>query len=142
MRKTMTRLMAAAAAISVLAISTSAFAADGVSLSTVSGGVLVNQGQGFKPAKPGMNLRAGDRVIVTSTGRAGINYPGGCGVALGSGSMATISTATPCQTSARNAGIVSSQTQPSATSKAALGKLGPPLGTLKGLGGGGQSSSP
>ena len=102
--------MPAAAAIATLALATSAFAGDGsVSLSKVSGGVLVNQGHGFRPATPGMNfLHPGDRVLVTVNGAAGLNWSGGCGVALSGGSLAPISGATPCTAGARNAGIISS----------------------------------
>jgi hypothetical protein len=141
----MTRLMTAAAAIAVLALSaTTALAAgDGnVSISKVSGGVLVNQGHGFKPATPGMVLRPGDRVLVTLNGRAGLNFSGGCGVSLAGGSMATISKAVPCQTGARSAGIVSPASTPATPPKKTAFGFGPPLGTLRGLGGGGQSSSP
>lgn len=141
----MTRWMPAAAAVvtlaATLAMTTQAFAGDGaVSLSRANG-VLVNQGHGFRPATSGMILHPGDRVLVTLNGGAGLNWSGGCGVALSGGSMATISTVTPCSAGARNAGIISSNT---------LGKGGGlgggfpinPIGVLRGLGGGGQSSSP
>ncbi len=143
----MTRLMSAAAAIAVLALSaTTASAAAGgsVSISKVSGGVLVNQGQGFRPASPGMVLHPGDRVLVTLNGAAGLNFSGGCGVSLSGGSMATISSASPCQAGARNSGIVTPMAKtnvaPNAT-RSGLG-FGTPIGVLHGLGGGGQSSSP
>ena len=136
----MTRWMPAAAAVAMFAMATSAYAADGaVSLSKISGGVLVNQGHGFHPATAGMVLHPGDRVLVTSNGAAGLNWSGGCGVALGAGSMATISNATPCSAGARNAGIVTANAAANATPS----KLpGGPLGGLRGLGGGGQSGSP
>ena len=134
----MTRWMPAAAALATLALATSAFAGDGVSLSKVSGDVLVNQGHGFRPATSGMTLHPGDRVLVTLNGAAGLNWSGGCGVALGGGSMATISGATPCTAGARSAGIVS------ANSVAKPGFTLPikPIPVLGGLGGGGQSHSP
>jgi hypothetical protein len=138
--------MPAAVAVATLALATSAlptsaFAGDGsVSLSQVSGGVLVNQGHGFRPATPGMTLHPGDRVLVTLNGGAGLNWSGGCGVALGAGSMATISNATPCTSGARTAGIVS----PNSVAKPNLALQPPisPIGSLHGLGGGGQSQSP
>jgi hypothetical protein len=143
-REAMTRLMSAAAAIAVLALSatTASAAGDGVSISKVSGGVLVNQGQGFKPATPGMVLHPGDRVLVTASGQAGLNFAGGCGVSLGGGSMATISTASPCTAGARNAGIVTPMAQTNTVSRNSIGGGGGPIGILHGLGGGGQSSSP
>ena len=138
----MTRWMPAAAAVATLAatltMATWAFAGDGtVSLSRANG-VLVNQGHGFHPATPGMTLHPGDRVLVTLNGGAGLNWSGGCGVSLAGGSMATISTVTPCSAGARNAGIVN------ANSVAKPGFIIPirPVVPLRGLGGGGQSSSP
>jgi hypothetical protein len=95
-------------AVAAVASASAAWAdsAPSVNLSTVSGDVMVNQGQGFKPATPGMSLRAGDRVIVTAHGRAGLVYAGGCNVSLGAGSMATISAATPCKAGAHTAGVI------------------------------------
>ena len=86
--------------------------ADGTSqanLSTVNGMVLVNQGQGFRPAVPGQVLRTGDRVIVTTHGGARLTYVGGCSVSLAPGSMATIGSLAPCKVGLRQAGIVSGQ---------------------------------
>jgi hypothetical protein len=137
----MTRWMPAAAALTTLAIATSAFAADGaVSLSKISGGVLVNQGHGFRPASAGMVLHPGDRVLVTVNGGAGLTWSGGCGVKLGGGSLATISSATPCTAGAHNAGIVTAN-----VASNERGGGGGPIGILKGLGslgGGGSSESP
>jgi hypothetical protein len=133
--------MSTAIALATLGIATSAFAGDGaVSLSRVSGDVLVNQGHGFRPATAGMVLHPGDRVLVTPNGGAGLNWSGGCGVKLGGGSLATISGATPCTAGAHNAGIVTAN----AVSNARTGNPGP-IGILKGLGGlggGGSSVSP
>jgi hypothetical protein len=86
--------------------------ADGTSqasVTSISGTVLVNQGQGFQPAVPGQTLRTGDRVIVTARGGAHLLYAGGCGVNLAPGSMATIGTLAPCKVGLRQAGIVSGQ---------------------------------
>jgi hypothetical protein len=80
------------------------------SISAVSGDVLVNQGQGFKPATPGTVLHPGDRVIVTVNGKAKLLYGGGCGVPLAPGTMATISTFAPCKIGFRQAGIISGST--------------------------------
>ena len=99
----------------------------------------MNQGRGFPVRRPpAWCSHPGDRVLVTLSGAAGLNWSGGCGVSLGGGSMATISAVTPCSAGARNAGIVS------ANSVAKPGFSFPisPIGVLRGLGGGGQSSSP
>ncbi|HEY3814266.1 MAG TPA: hypothetical protein VGL66_13660 [Caulobacteraceae bacterium] len=105
------RASAAAAAFAVLAGYGIAHA-DGstqANISAVNGTVLVNQGQGFKPAVTGQVLRTGDRVIVTTRGGARLNYAGGCSVTLTPGSMATIGTLTPCKVGLRHAGVVSGQ---------------------------------
>ena len=136
----MTRWTPAVAAFATLAIATSAMAADGVSLSKVTGGVLVNQGHGFHAATAGMVLHPGDRVLVTTNGGAGLSWSGGCGVKLSGGSLATISNATPCTAGAHNAGIVTAHV---VSNERPVG--GGPIGILKGLGslgGGGSSVSP
>jgi hypothetical protein len=105
------RASAAAAAFAVLA-SYGIAHADGstqANISAVNGTVLVNQGQGFKPAVTGQVLRTGDRVIVTTRGGAKLSYAGGCNVTLTPGSMATIGTLTPCKVGLRQAGVVSGQ---------------------------------
>ena len=79
------------------------------SITAVNGTVLVNQGQGFRPATPGQTLHIGDRVIVTSHGGARLMYAGGCGVTLAPGSMATIGTVAPCKVGLRQAGVVAGQ---------------------------------
>ncbi len=75
-------------------------------LSNVNGEVLVNRGQGFRPAAPGMALRPGDRILVTARGRARLSYTGGCGVSLGAGSMATVTKLAPCKVGLRQARIL------------------------------------
>ena len=102
----------AAAAAFALAVGCGFAHADGTSqasLTAVNGTVLVNQGQGFRPAVPGQILRTrrpGDR---DHRGGAHLTYAGGCGVTLASGSMATIGTLAPCKVGLRQAGIVSGQ---------------------------------
>jgi hypothetical protein len=113
------RVSAAAAAIALLGGVGAGFGtahADGTTqtngqanLTAINGTVLVNQGQGFKPATPGQVLHTGDRVIVTTRGGARLGYAGGCGVTLTPGSMATIGTLAPCKVGLRRAGIVSGQ---------------------------------
>lgn len=56
----------------------------------VQGKVLVNQGQKFVPAKPGMALNVGDRVLVMDGARANVEYGSGCSLPLASNSAVTI----------------------------------------------------
>ena len=109
----MKRMLAGAAALAAISISTGALAADegGAKLSSVNGQVLVNQGQGFTQATPGMALRQGDRVLVTNAGQAGLSY-GTCRVTIAPGSIATISSASPCNAGLHKAGIISGQPAP------------------------------
>jgi hypothetical protein len=104
-------LLAASAALALLAapVVVQADTQPIANLSNVSGDVLVNQGDGFQPATPGLALHAGDRVIVSGTGQAGLFYSGGCGVSLAPGSMATVSSLTPCKVGLNQAGIVAGQ---------------------------------
>ncbi len=110
------RASAAAAAFALLAGYGIAHA-DGTSqasITAVNGTVLVNQGQGFRPAAPGLLLHAGDRVIISAQGGARLMYAGGCGVNLAPGSMATIGALAPCKVGLRRAGVVSGQSDDSA----------------------------
>lgn len=47
-------------------------------LGDVSGKVLVNQGRGFVSAKPGMEIRTGDRIVALDGASAQVVYGDGC----------------------------------------------------------------
>jgi hypothetical protein len=123
-----------------LAGAAQAATADGVGL-RVTGEVLVNQGQGFRPATSGVVLHPGDRILVPLNGQAGLTYSGGCGVVLGGGSLATISNVTPCQGGSHNAGIITSGGGLTSNARFASPNAGP-IKILHGVGGGGQTLSP
>jgi len=105
------RASAAAAALALVAGYGVAHAdgATQASITAVNGTVLVNQGQGYRPAAAGQTLHIGDRVIVTTHGGARLMYAGGCGVSLAAGSMATIGALAPCKVGLRKAGVVTGQ---------------------------------
>ena len=70
-----------AAALIALAASTGAVAAEPMvlaSLADVSGKVMINQGKGYVAARPGMQVRDGDRVIALEGAAARIVYQDGC----------------------------------------------------------------
>ena len=66
-------------------------------ISSVNGQVLVNQGHGFRPARSGLLLREGDRLISMHGGQALISYAAGCAKPLDAGSLLTINGAKACQ---------------------------------------------
>ena len=78
---THTRPLVLAAAVAALLAATGAQAAEQLvlaSLGDVQGKVMVNQGKGFVAARPGMEVRAGDRVIALDGAAARIVYNDGC----------------------------------------------------------------
>lgn len=59
-------------------------------LYNVQGKVLVNQGNGFVPARAGLALDAGDRVLLMDGAHAMVEYGSGCSLPLAPNSAATI----------------------------------------------------
>lgn len=78
-------------AVAVCAASTGAIAADPAvaiaSLDDISGKILINKGKGFVSAKPGMEVRPGDRVIALDNASARIVYRNGCVTSLRENSL-------------------------------------------------------
>lgn len=56
----------------------------------VQGKVMVNQGQKFIPAKTGMPLSVGDRILVMAGSNASIEYGSGCTLSLVPNSSLTV----------------------------------------------------
>ncbi len=82
------------ATVAILALSVSSLA-QAATLGSVSGTVLVNQGNGFVAAKAGA-LKAGDTVMSRKDGNAVIAYDGGCAVKVAPGSVVTVAAKSPC----------------------------------------------
>jgi hypothetical protein len=59
-------------------------------LTEISGGVLVDSGEGFMPVSGDVRLKLGDRVLVTKEGEAVLSYGGNCSFPLQAPSMTTI----------------------------------------------------
>jgi hypothetical protein len=97
-----------------MAFAGQAAAEESARIEKVDGSVLVSQGGRYVPAKPGMLLRVGDRVITTK-GTARLSHSAGCALAVGARSMATIK--------AGAAGCADSAVTPGSGAR----YLGPPL---------------
>lgn len=61
------------------------------------GRVFVGQTTAMQPARPGMPLYAGDRVVAVSGGRAEVVYPDGCAVAVPEGSLLAVKGPEQCR---------------------------------------------
>ena len=66
-------------------------------LTQISGGVLVDAGEGFTAVSEDVRLKLGDRVMVTKGGEAVLSYGGDCSFPLQAPSMTTIEP-TACST--------------------------------------------
>jgi hypothetical protein len=80
-------------------------ASPGATIATVKGEVSVMGGKGTAAAKPGVALKAGDRVLVRQ-GQATVRFTDGCEVKLAGNSMALVGAQSPC---ASGKGVVSVQ---------------------------------
>jgi hypothetical protein len=60
------------------------------------GDLTINQGQGFKPVKSGMNANVGDSVMVGPGGAATVVYADGCKVTVQPGAVVTVAPLSPC----------------------------------------------
>lgn len=88
--------------------------------------VMVNQGDSYVPAQPGMRLSVGDQLIAMNGGSAQLNFRSGCEQALGANEVLRIGATGAC-TSSGGAVPVNAQ-------------MAPPAGAP--AGGGGASAGP
>lgn len=92
----MKKIFALVASVSLIA-STSFAAASGIAeITSVSGKVLVNKGDGFQPVSGFVSLNAGDAVMVGEESVAAISYATGCTVTASPASVVTITEVAPC----------------------------------------------
>lgn len=70
-------------------------AASAATLSSVQGPVLINQGNGFVQATPGMTISPGDLVLVQEGAAAQVTYPNGAIANVTPGGMFTVPTVPP-----------------------------------------------
>ena len=61
--------------------------------------VMVNQGDSYVAAQPGMRLAAGDQLIAMDGGSALVNFRAGCESTLGANEVLRIDATTPCASS-------------------------------------------
>lgn len=78
------------ASVLALGVAGVAQAAPVAMLFNVQGKVLVNQGRQFVPARSGMALNIGDRVLLMDGAHAMVEYGSGCSLPLAPNSAATI----------------------------------------------------
>lgn len=72
-------------------------AAQATTLEVLRGQLIVNSGSGFKSARSGQALHAGD-IVVADPGAAGVLvYPGGCAVPIVMGVPITVQSHAPCR---------------------------------------------
>lgn len=74
----------------------SVVSASAATVAEVQGTVLVNTGQGFRPAVAGQELPAGAKVMINAGGRARISYPNFCVATLSPGQVYTVPQQAPC----------------------------------------------
>jgi hypothetical protein len=87
----------ALAAVAALFASTSIAGAAGIAeITSSSGKVLVNQGDGFAPVSGLVSLNVGDAVMVGDGAQAQISYAAGCTVTAEAASVVTIADVAPC----------------------------------------------
>lgn len=79
-------------------------AAPAAHLSALEGSVMVNQGKSFVPAKLGVELVAGDRVLVLKSGQATVTFADGCAVVVKPGKLVTVADQSPCASAQADAG--------------------------------------
>lgn len=68
-----------------------------VRLSRIEGGVLINQGTGYRHAEAAVNLKTGNRIMVNPGAAALLTYSDGCKVPLRAGAVFSIGKASPCR---------------------------------------------
>lgn len=81
----------------------SASMASAATLSEINGRALVSKGAGFSPAAKGSALTPGDRIVVEGSGTAVVKFNDGCAHNLTSGTIFTVTKASPCTLSSVDA---------------------------------------
>jgi hypothetical protein len=77
-------------------LAASVVSASAATLTEINGRALVSKGSGFVPAAKGVFLSPGDRVVVEGQGTATIQFTDGCSHPLSSGTIFTVTKASPC----------------------------------------------
>ncbi|MFW2439224.1 MAG: hypothetical protein ACN4GR_07620 [Arenicellales bacterium] len=85
-------------AVILAASSTSAIADEAFDASIVSmnGNVLVNQGESYRTATQGMNLKVGDRIMIMDGAELNMKYPDGCNFTFKDGQIVQIGSTSVC----------------------------------------------
>jgi hypothetical protein len=85
-------------ALLLAASSTSAIAAEqyNASILSMEGNVLVNQGESYQTATPGMNLKEGDRVMIMEGAKLSMKYPDDCTFSFKDGQIIEVGGISAC----------------------------------------------
>ena len=102
-------------------------------LDAVRGEVMVSRGDGFRPVKGAVELKAGDSVVVSGGGGATVRYSDSCKVPVVMGAVVIIGNSPPCAPTANNpatskappAGRVAAGTRPAGLETSRM-RLTPP----------------
>jgi hypothetical protein len=84
------------ACVVLLALSAPAFAAT-ATLTSVAGNVLVNKGERFEPAQPGLVVQTGDRIMVPADGATTLTFDDGCVLNLQPDTLVTVPATSTCK---------------------------------------------
>jgi hypothetical protein len=90
-------------------------AANSASLTSIKGGVMVNQGKQFVPGQSGQGVVAGDRIMVMQDGGAVLRFADGCDVTLEAGSVVTVPEVSTCAGGQLNASRLANNAPAGAT---------------------------
>ena len=95
----------------ILAASSATAMADetyNASILSMDGNVLVNQGESYRTATPGMNLKQGDRVMIMEGAKLSMKYPDDCTFTFKEGQIIEVGALSACAMGAT--GFVSATT--------------------------------
>jgi len=94
----MKKFVVGSVALAMFALGSSAVMADSTAVvAQAAGKVMVDSGKGFVPAKAGVALQDGDRVVALKASSATINFAQGCVLPLAENNLVTVSKEAGCK---------------------------------------------
>jgi len=127
----MKKFVVGSVALAMFALGSSAVTADSTAVvAQAAGKVMVDSGKGFVPAKAGVALQDGDRVVALKASNATINFAQGCVLPLAENNLVTVSKEAGCKSE-----IVAVNRSADSSAVAAVGQPGFDWTPVIGLGG-------